>query len=235
MHKIFAAITLAALAALLVTNNYKLQEEAQAATLPAPLAVSASTAFPTAPDAATTPAPASVTVSAKSAPAKTVTKAAASAPAKVQTAKKKPAKQAPTRISIPAIALSDKVVPMGVNSLGDLEVPSGSTSDIGWYAKGTVPGEMGSAVMDAHVFAALSRLDEVKKGDDIYVAMADGTTRHFITTGAKVYKLSELSPAELYSRDDGRYLHLITCAGELTPDHSTYTHRLVVYATLASD
>jgi sortase (surface protein transpeptidase) len=155
----------------------------------------------------------------------------AQTPAKAAPAKK-PAVRAPARVSIPSIALNSRVVPVGVNSKGEMDVPSGSTSDIGWYAKGTVPGDLGSAVMDAHVFAALSRLDEVSAGDDIYVSMADGTTKRFAVTRAQVYKLGDLSPAELFSRKGGRYLHLITCAGELTPDRSTYTHRLVVYATL---
>jgi sortase (surface protein transpeptidase) len=122
---------------------------------------------------------------------------------------------------------------MGVNSKGDLEVPAGSTADIGWYAKGTVPGDKGSAVMDAHVFAGFSHLDKVAAGDGIDVAMADGTTRRFIVTATKTFALADLTPQELYSQDDGRYLHLITCAGTLTPDHSTYTQRLVVYAALA--
>jgi LPXTG-site transpeptidase (sortase) family protein len=139
---------------------------------------------------------------------------------------------APVRLSIPAITLDDAVVPMGVLANGDLDVPSGTTQDVGWYARGVVPGERGSAVMDAHVFAAFSNLNQVQKGDDLYVGMADGTTRHFVVTKTRTYKLADLSPQELFEDHSGRYLRLITCAGQLTPDHSTYTHRLVVYATL---
>jgi len=140
----------------------------------------------------------------------------------------------PIAVSIPDVALGSPVVPMGVTAEGDLDVPAGTTNDVGWYAKGVVPGQVGSAVMDAHVFAAFSRLHEVETGDDIYVVMDDGTTRHFIVHKTKVHKLEDLSPNELYNKKDARYLHLITCAGELTEDKSTYTHRLVVYATLAS-
>lgn len=216
MPKILAATTAAALAAFFIINTLTLQERAQAVFVPIP-AAQAAAPFPSAPDATMTPAPASA-------------KKTATAP--TQPASKKAA-QAPVRLSIPAIALSERVVPVGVNSRGDLDVPSGSTNNIGWYAKGTVPGQMGSAVMDAHVFAGFSHLNEVAAGDDIYVGMADGTTRRFTATKAKVFALADLSPEELYSQNDGRYLHLITCAGSLTPDRSTYTHRLVVYATLA--
>ncbi len=144
-----------------------------------------------------------------------------------------PAARAPARLSIPSIALDSRVVPVGVDSLGDMDVPSGSTSDVGWYAGGTVPGDAGSAVMDAHVFAAFARLSEVKEGDSIYVRMADGTAKRFVVTRAQVYKTGELAPEELFSRAGGRFLHLITCAGEPTPDRASYTHRLVVYAALA--
>ncbi len=140
--------------------------------------------------------------------------------------------QTPAALAIPSIGLGSPIVPMGLTQEGDLDVPDGTTNNVGWYAKGTVPGEMGSAVLDAHVYAAFSNLDEVRKGDIIYIAMKDGATREFKVTGSKVFKLSELSSEELFNQKGGRYLHLITCAGELTPDKSTYTHRLVVYAEL---
>lgn len=249
MPKILAFMTVGALAGLIVINNLYLHKRAQEAFVPIPTAHAASLSFPEAP-AATSSAPApdpvrpsfpqaaSVTsASAAPAPIKTaaakIEKAPAAAP--VKAAAKNPAAPAPVRLSIPSIALNDKVVPVGVNSLGEMAVPSGSTSNIGWYAKGTVPGNLGSAVMDAHVFAALARLDEVAAGDDIYVGMADGATKHFVVTRTQVYKVGDLSPQELFSSTGGRYLHLITCAGTLTPDHTSYTHRLVVYATLADD
>lgn len=139
----------------------------------------------------------------------------------------------PTALAIPDIALGSPIVKMGLTKEGNLDVPSGTTNNVGWYASGTVPGEKGAAVLDAHVFAAFSRLHEVAQGDDIYVSMSDGTTRRFAVTRTKVYELSELTSKELFEEKGGKFLHLITCAGELTPDRSTYTHRLVVYATLA--
>lgn len=138
----------------------------------------------------------------------------------------------PIALTIPHIGLGSRVLTMGLTAQGDLDVPAGTTQNVGWYANGTVPGDIGSAVMDAHVFAAFSQLHTVVAGDDIYVSMDDGTTRHFIVQKTKLFNLSELSPNELYNQKDGRYLHLITCAGQLTADRTTYTQRLVVYATL---
>lgn len=138
----------------------------------------------------------------------------------------------PAALAIPAIGLGSPVIPMGLTKEGDLDVPDGATNNVGWYQKGVVPGQQGAAVLDAHVYAAFKNLDQLEAGQDIYVAMQDGTSLHFKVTGARVYKLSELSPQELFNKKGGRYLHLITCAGALTPDRSTYTHRLVVYAEL---
>lgn len=140
----------------------------------------------------------------------------------------------PVRVIIPAIGLNAPIQNMGVLQNGELAVPGGSTDNVGWYADGTVPGEVGSAVFDAHVFAAFSDLKDVRPGDDIYVVDADGTNVHFKAQDAETYALSALTPDMLFSRADQPRLNLITCAGQLTPDRSTYDHRLVVYAVLAN-
>ncbi len=237
MQRILAFAAVSALASLPVIAGLRPQAGAQAPFMPVPAARAAPRSFPEAPAApASAESAAAKTVSAPPSPAKAAaTQAAplaAAAPAGAPPPNK-PDARAPARLSIPSIALDSRVVPVGVDSLGDMDVPSGSTSDVGWYAGGTVPGDAGSAVMDAHVFAAFARLSEVKEGDSIYVRMADGTAKRFVVTRAQVYKTGELAPEELFSRAGGRFLHLITCAGEPTPDRASYTHRLVVYAALA--
>ncbi|HEX8919669.1 MAG TPA: class F sortase [Chloroflexota bacterium] len=141
---------------------------------------------------------------------------------------------APTELSIPTIGLDANVIPMSTNEKGEMSVPSGTTSDIGWYKDGVIPGDTGSAVMDAHVFAGFSKLHELAKGDDVYVTDANGNHLHFVVVSTELYALSQLSPDMLFQDTDGRHLNLITCAGSLTPDHSTYDHRLIVYTELAS-
>ncbi|MFA7309897.1 MAG: class F sortase [Candidatus Paceibacterota bacterium] len=137
----------------------------------------------------------------------------------------------PVRLVIPSIRLDASVIPVGVNSKGEMDVPSGSTDLIGWYESGTVPGQFGSAVLDAHVFAGFSDLRYVKIGDDIQVVNADGKTLHFTVRDSRVFTLSELTPGMLF-KGNGRLLNLITCAGRLVADGSTYDHRLVVFAEL---
>ena len=140
----------------------------------------------------------------------------------------------PVRLIIPSIGLDAPVDPVGLDASGNMAVPSGSTKDVGWYKGGALPGDVGSAVIDAHVFAGFAQLKYVSPGSDIYVVTEDGTKLHFVVSTTDTYALGALNPAELFGLNDARRLNLITCAGNLTPDHSTYDHRLVVYAVLAN-
>jgi sortase (surface protein transpeptidase) len=140
---------------------------------------------------------------------------------------------APVRLSIPAVGITAPIVPVGVNAKGEMAVPNGSTNNVGWYAAGVTPGNPGAAVLDAHVFAAFSKLHNVSIGDSVYVKTESGQTLRFIVTATRTSLLSDLTPGMLFEETDARHLNLITCAGKLTPDHSTYDHRLIVYTTLA--
>lgn len=142
------------------------------------------------------------------------------------------ARDLPARVIIPSIYLDAPIQPMGINYKGELDVPNGKTGNVGWYKDGTSPGEVGSAVFDAHVFAAFKKLAYVKPGSDVYVVTTSGKRLHFIVEDAKTYALKNLSPQTLYGLNDKERLNLITCAGKLTADRSTYDHRLVVYTSL---
>lgn len=141
----------------------------------------------------------------------------------------------PVRLLIPSISLDTPIVDVGVNSKGEMDVPSGKTNNVGWYEDGTIPGDFGSAVLDAHVFAAFHRLRELRKGADVYVTQEDGSKLHFRVSYREVYPLHDVPLVRLFEANDARHLNLITCAGSLTRDHSTYDHRLIVYTTLVED
>ncbi len=134
---------------------------------------------------------------------------------------------------IPSIMFDSSIIGVGTNAIGAMAVPSGTSDNVGWYKYGTVPGARGSAVIDAHVFAAFASLHMVSVGDSIYVVGTDGRDLHFLVTDVETYALADVPLQTIFAKKDGHYLNLITCAGDLTPDGSTYDHRLVVYATLA--
>ncbi len=143
--------------------------------------------------------------------------------------------QFPVLVQIPSIKLAAPIENMGVNTKGEMDAPDGTGRAVGWYKDGAVPGALGSAVFDAHVFAAFSKLRFVKPGQDIFVTTAAGKKLHFIVTDSRVYKLGELPPSLLFAQNDARRLNLITCAGKPTKDGSTYDHRLVVYTKLVEE
>src|SRR6185295_18315844 len=112
----------------------------------------------------------------------------------------------------------------------EMDVPDGRTNKVGWYEPGTLPGNSGSAVLDAHVYAAFKNLRYAKVGDDIYVKTRSGKLLHFRAEESLVYKTSQVPLQQLFNRTDVPRLNLITCAGKLTKDRSTYDHRLILYA-----
>lgn len=114
-----------------------------------------------------------------------------------------------------------------------MDVPDGKTNDIGWYAAGTKPGDVGSAVLDAHVYAAFKRLHEVRPGDSVYVTDDNGKTLHFIVESTELAPIKDISLTTLFSRSDKARLNLITCAGTFLPELGTYDKRFIVYAVLA--
>ena len=139
----------------------------------------------------------------------------------------------PVKLIIPSIKMSSKIRMLGKDKQGNMDVPQASTNDVGWYKDGTLPGEVGNAVIGAHVFAAFSKLKNVKLGDDIYILNNQNQKLHFIVADTKTYKLSTLTSETLFEQKDARRLNLITCAGKLTSDRSTYDRRLVVSAIFA--
>lgn len=144
-------------------------------------------------------------------------------------------KDYPERLIIPSIRLDTHVEHLGVNAKGEMDVPDGSTNNVGWYQHGTLPGNIGSAVIDAHVFAAFRNLRYVKVGADVYVITASGKKLHFRAADSRVFKTNQVSRSMLFNQTDAARLNLITCAGKYVPSLGTYDHRLIVFAVLVDE
>ena len=79
----------------------------------------------------------------------------------------------PTRLDIPAIGVSTRIVPLGRSDDGSAEVPSGFTF-AGWYDLGPKPGQVGPAVILGHVDSRTAagvffRLKSLLPGDRLTV------------------------------------------------------------------
>jgi sortase (surface protein transpeptidase) len=144
----------------------------------------------------------------------------------------------PRRLRIPALGISAYVRHVGVNAQGNMATP-GNFTDVGWYKYGTVPGFMGSAVIDGHVDNALSldgvfkHLGDLKEGDDIYIDTASSTALHFVVREAVSYPSEDVPAEKVFKADDAARLNLITCDGTWVQGKKEYDRRLVVYAVLA--
>lgn len=143
----------------------------------------------------------------------------------------------PERLRIPALKVDAAVRHVGTTQGGAMATP-GNFTDVGWYKYGTVPGFVGSAVIDGHVDNALAldgvfkHLAELKAGDDIYVDTASSTALHFVVREVESYPADEVPLTRLFNATDAVRLNLITCDGVWVKDQKEYDHRLVVYAEL---
>lgn len=146
----------------------------------------------------------------------------------------------PIRLAIPSISVDAKVEEVGVARNGTMAIPS-TFHTVGWYKYGTVPGEMGSAVMGGHYDNGLSldgvfkNLKNMKPGDDIFVYDRDNTEIHFKVVSMDMYGYKEVPVDAIFNDNDRPLLRLITCDGQWIKKEKTYDARLVVTAILAED
>ena len=146
----------------------------------------------------------------------------------------------PTRLVIPTIGVNALVESLGVLPNGDLATPRERPwADVGWYASGPIPGEPGSAVIDGHLDrpggnpAVFWRLRDLHVGNEVLVMDAQGKTILFRVTRVVLYPPQDAPLQEIFEKNGGTYLNLITCAGDWIPSQSQTTLRLVVYTSLA--
>jgi sortase (surface protein transpeptidase) len=147
-------------------------------------------------------------------------------------------RELPAQLIIPAINADIHVIEVGVTKENIMDTPHNFT-EAGWYSLGTIPGQIGSAVVDAHVDngadvpGVFKHLRDLQAGDDIYVKTEQGSQIHFKVTASEAYPYAQVPMDDIVHRNDGAYLRLITCHGTWMPEKNTYDQRLVVTAVLA--
>jgi sortase (surface protein transpeptidase) len=140
----------------------------------------------------------------------------------------------PLRLRIPSISVDSGLIDLGLQADGTMEVPAdGST--VGWYVNSPTPGELGPAVLAAHVDwkgekGVFYDLRDTEPGDEIDVQRADGTTVGFTVRQVEQYPKAEFPTAKVYGDVDSAQLRLITCGGEFDGSARSYVDNIVVYA-----
>jgi hypothetical protein len=141
---------------------------------------------------------------------------------------------APTSLDVPAVGIhSTRFVDLQVAKDGTLNVP-GSADEVGLYGDGPTPGQLGPAVLGAHVDSKKGpgifyRLGAVQKGDKIHLTRKDKTRVTFTVDKVAVYPKDDFPTDEVYYGDfDRPEIRLVTCGGPFDPvDH--YLGNVIVF------
>jgi sortase (surface protein transpeptidase) len=141
----------------------------------------------------------------------------------------------PRRIIIPAIGVSARVIPLGLNPNGTIQTPT-QWGVTGWYTKGPTPGRRGPAVVVGHVDsksgpAVFYRLRALLRGDTIRIDRSDGTIVRFRVRRIEHWPKTHFPSKRVYGPTSQAALRLVTCGGSFDAATGHYLQNTIVYAT----
>lgn len=144
----------------------------------------------------------------------------------------------PVRVSAPAQDIEVPVDPVGVAPDGQMEIPPLAERG-GWYRFGSDPGDAaGTTVVAAHVDSVASqgtgpfvRLGDLRPGDEVQVALADGSTRAYAVQEVTRVPKDQASWPDVFTRDGPPRLALVTCGGTFDRASRHYADNVLVIAT----
>lgn len=141
----------------------------------------------------------------------------------------------PVMVTIPAIGVQSRLVDLGLDGEGAMEVPEPSRA--GWFTRGAAPGALGPAVIAGHVTwngapSVFHRLGAVRRGDRVTVSREDGRTAIFSVSRVARFRKSRFPTEAVYGAIDHAGLRLITCGGTYDAANRTYLDNVVVFARL---
>jgi sortase (surface protein transpeptidase) len=139
----------------------------------------------------------------------------------------------PTRVRIPAIQVDSPLEDLTLDSAGALRAPV-DYARAGWYAEGTVPGDVGPAVIAGHVDshkgpAVFFRLYQLHPDDLIQVQRGERWVIFRVVATAR-YPKDRFPTADVYGPTPDAQLRLITCGGVFNKTRRSYVDNVVVYA-----
>lgn len=154
------------------------------------------------------------------------------------------AQSTPVSISIPAIAVTSKLMQVGLNADGTIQVPPLNdpplTNEAAWYKYSPTPGQPGPSIIEGHVDSASEgpsvffRLGALKPGDLVNVTLADHQVAVFRISAVRSYPKSQFPTTTVYGFTDYASLRLITCGGSFDEESGHYTANVVAFASLVS-
>lgn len=94
----------------------------------------------------------------------------------------------------------------------------------------------GSVVINGHVDSAtlgpgaLFRLREARPGDEVILTNAAQQPSRYTVVARRSYAKTSLPAAEVFARDVGPRLVLVTCGGRFDQESRRYADNIIVYA-----
>jgi len=147
----------------------------------------------------------------------------------------------PVAIDIPAIGVHSRLLYLGLNSNGTIQVPPlyAQPSQAAWYKYSVTPGQIGASVIEGHVDtyqgpSVFFRLGALRPGDTVDVMLADGTLAVFRVTGVRQYLKTDFPTKLVYGPADYAALRLVTCGGAFDDSTRSYLSSTIVFASLVS-
>jgi len=147
----------------------------------------------------------------------------------------------PVQVMIPAIDVRARVIPLGENPDGTVQVPSLATPELtSWFDDGPAPGQVGPAALYGHVDTAATgpavfyRLRDLVPGDRVDIVRADHRVLVFSVYRVAEYHKRVFPTLTVYGDTPGPELRLITCGGTFDASTGSYLDNIVVYARLAA-
>jgi hypothetical protein len=145
-------------------------------------------------------------------------------------------RSAPVRIVMPSVGVRSRLMRLGLQPDGTLEVPPGAYP-AGWFTGAPTPGEVGPAVIVGHVSyngtdGVFVNLARTPAGGTIAITRADDSKAIFRVTRVAHFAKAHFPSKQVYGNLDFAGLRLITCGG-FNPATDSYADNVVVFASLA--
>ncbi len=147
-------------------------------------------------------------------------------------------RSSPVRIDIPAIKVHARIMPLGLNPNGSVQVPPLSRAGLaGWYDRGPTPGQHGAAAILGHVDATglgpavFYDLGNLRPGAKIYVTLRNGRVVIFEIYSVALYPKTRFPTVKVYGYTTWPTLRLITCGGVFDRRSGHYLANVVAFAS----
>lgn len=128
----------------------------------------------------------------------------------------------PVKVDIPALNISDDIVPVGLAADRTMEVPP--VEHVGFYELGVHPGAQGPAVLAGHVNykgvpGSFAHLGDLKPADRITVTGDDGAALTFEVYEVRDFSKTKFDYPFVFGNRNSADLLLVTCSGTVE-DHN---------------